>query len=58
MPYVPAPGESGPCNDPTCRDVCVIKTCDGKNEHQVIQRIADRQKKLLEVTTRNQPIVY
>lgn len=40
VPYVPAPGETGPCDDPTCRDVCVIKTCDGKNEHQVIQRIA------------------
>jgi len=39
VPYVPAPGESGPCNDPECRDVCVIKTCDGKNEHQLVQRI-------------------
>ena len=40
VPYVPAPGEAGPCNDPTCKDVCVIKTCDGKNEHQIVQRIA------------------
>ena len=39
VPYVPAPGESGPCEDPECRDVCVIKTCDGKNEHQLVQRI-------------------
>ncbi len=39
VPYVPAPGESGPCEDPECRDVCVIKTCDDKNEHQLVQRI-------------------
>ena len=39
VPYVPAPGESGPCDDPECRDVCVIKTCDDKNEHQLVQRI-------------------
>ena len=39
VPYVPAPGETGPCDDPECRDVCVIRTCDDKNEHQLIQRI-------------------
>ena len=39
VPYVPAPGESGPCEDPECRDVCVIKTCDDKNEYQLIQRV-------------------
>jgi hypothetical protein len=39
VPYVPAPGESGPCGDAECKDVCVIKTCDGKNEYQLIQRI-------------------
>jgi len=43
VPYVPAPGESGPCDDPTCRDVCVIKTCDEKNEHQLVQRIGTSQ---------------
>lgn len=37
VPYVPAPGESGPCDDPECRDVCVIKTCD--TEYQLVQRI-------------------
>ena len=39
VPYVPAPGESGPCEDPECRDVCVIKTCDDKNSYQLIQRV-------------------
>ena len=41
VPYVPAPGESGPCEDPECRDVCVIKTCDDKNAYQLIQRIGE-----------------
>jgi len=39
VPYVPAPGESGPCEDPECRDVCVIKTCDNKNQYQLVQRV-------------------
>lgn len=39
VPYVPAPDESGPCDDPECKDVCVIKTCNGANEYQLIQRI-------------------
>ena len=39
VPYVPAPGESGPCSDPTCKDVCVIKTCDNKNQYQLIQKV-------------------
>jgi len=43
VPYVPAPGESGPCEDPECRDVCVIKTCEGKNQYQLVQRIGASQ---------------
>jgi hypothetical protein len=43
VPYVPAPGESGPCDDPSCREVCVIETCDGKNSHQLVQRIGPNQ---------------
>jgi|TARA_R110000744_G_scaffold239302_1_gene356691 hypothetical protein len=43
VPYVPAPGESGPCNDPSCKDVCVIETCDGKNSYQIVQRIGANQ---------------
>ena len=39
VPYVPAPGESGPCEDPECRDVCVIKTCDDKNSYQLVQKV-------------------
>ena len=37
VPYVPAPGESGPCEDPTCKEVCVIKTCNDTNQHQLVQ---------------------
>ena len=36
---LPAPGESGPCEDPECRDVCVIKTCDDKNSYQLVQKV-------------------
>lgn len=43
VPYVPAPGESGPCTDPECRDVCVIKTCDQKNEYQIVQKIGEHK---------------
>ena len=39
VPYVPAPGETGPCDDPECLDVCVIKTCDDTHQHQLIQKI-------------------
>lgn len=39
VPYVPAPNESGPCEDPGCNDVCVITTCDGANEYQIVQRV-------------------
>ncbi len=39
VPYKPAPGESGPCKDPECRDVCVIKTCNDTESHQLIQKI-------------------
>lgn len=37
VPYVPAPNESGPCSDPGCNDVCVIKTCD--TEYQLVQKV-------------------
>ena len=39
VPYVPAPGESGPCDDPSCRDVCVIKTCENKHQYQLVQKV-------------------
>ena len=39
VPYVPEPGYTGPCEDPECKDVCVIQACDGDNEYQLIQRI-------------------
>jgi hypothetical protein len=49
--YVPAPdgGDIGQCDDPTCKDVCVVKTCPTKdkrgtitgydNEYMVIQYV-------------------
>jgi len=46
--YVPAPdgGDVGPCDDPTCKDVCVVKNCEGsknENEYMLIQRIGAEQ---------------
>jgi len=44
VPYVPAPGEMSPCSkDDTCKDVCVIKTCDDKKSYQLVQRIGPDQ---------------
>jgi len=44
VPYVPAPGEMSPCSkDDTCKDVCIIETCDGKQSHQIVQRIGPNQ---------------
>ena len=44
VPYVPAPTEVDNCGDsPTCKDVCVIKTCNDNNEYQLIQRIGPEQ---------------
>lgn len=39
VPYVPDPGFTGPCEDPKCNDVCVIKPCDNNPGYRVIQRI-------------------
>jgi len=44
--YVPSPQDTGPCDDPTCKDVCVVKTCEGKNQedqYMVIQYIGAQQ---------------
>ena len=42
--YVPAPGEKSPCStDDTCKNVCVIKTCDDKKSYQLVQRIGPDQ---------------
>lgn len=44
VPYVPAPSDSAPCDDETkCKDVCVVKTCDNKNEYQLVQKIGPSQ---------------
>ena len=37
--YVPSPGYTGPCDDPECKDVCVVKTCDDTEEYTLIQYI-------------------
>jgi hypothetical protein len=51
--YVPSPdgGDIGPCEDPTCKDVCVVQTCpttkDGVttygNEYMVVQYMGAEQ---------------
>ena len=44
--YVPSPNDAGPCDDPTCNDVCVVKTCTNTNqesEYMVIQNIGASQ---------------
>jgi hypothetical protein len=44
VPYVPAPGNIDPCKKAgTCKDVCVIKTCNDNNSHQLVQRIGPNQ---------------
>ena len=44
VPYVPSPGETIACQTAeTCKDVCVVKTCDGNNSHQIVQRIGPNQ---------------
>lgn len=44
VPYKPAPSEKDPCNeDDTCKDVCVIKTCNEKNEYQLVQKVGEQQ---------------
>jgi hypothetical protein len=44
VPYVPAPGEKSPCStDDTCKDVCVIKTCNDKKNYQLVQKIGPDQ---------------
>jgi hypothetical protein len=46
--YVPDPdgGDTGPCGDPTCKDVCVVKTCEGtsnESQYMVIQYVGAQQ---------------
>jgi hypothetical protein len=44
VPYVPAPSDNDACDDKTdCKDVCVVKTCNDKNEYQLVQRIGPDQ---------------
>ena len=45
VPYVPEPGYVGPCDDPECKDVCVIQACDGQSEYQLIQYIGAGQRR-------------
>lgn len=39
VPYVPDPGYTGPCDDPTCKDVCVITPCGPESSYQVVQKV-------------------
>jgi len=44
VPYVPSPGDAAPCDqESNCKDVCVVKTCNNKNEYQIVQRIGPAQ---------------
>lgn len=44
VPYVPDPGYTGPCEDPTCNDVCVVQPCDDPNTaYQVIHKIGSSE---------------
>ena len=44
VPYVSIPrGEGGCEKTQTCKDVCVINTCDGNNSHQLVHRIGPNQ---------------
>ena len=36
--YIPEPGNTGPCEDPECNDVCVVQSCP-KSPFMVIQKI-------------------
>ena len=37
--WVPEPGYTGPCEDPECKEVCVITACEGEKDYMVIQRV-------------------
>jgi len=37
--YVPDPGMTGPCDDPSCNDVCTLTTCNGTNEYKLIHKV-------------------
>tara|TARA_B100000497_G_C7696427_1_gene425829 strand:+ start:6181 stop:7140 length:960 start_codon:yes stop_codon:yes gene_type:complete len=44
VPYVPAPSDKAPCStDDTCKDVCVIKTCNDTDSYQLVQRVGPSQ---------------
>jgi hypothetical protein len=36
--YVPDPGMTGPCDDPTCKDVCVLTNCGGDVEYKLVHK--------------------
>lgn len=37
--YKPDPGFTGPCEDPQCDDVCVIKPCENNDGYKLIQKV-------------------
>tara|TARA_R100001015_G_scaffold19116_2_gene14947 strand:- start:9857 stop:10750 length:894 start_codon:yes stop_codon:yes gene_type:complete len=43
--YVPNPdgGDIGPCDDPTCKDVCTVQKCDNQDGYMVIQYTGGEQ---------------
>jgi len=41
--YVPDPGMTGPCDDPTCNDVCVLTNCGGDVEYKLVQKTGESE---------------
>lgn len=41
--YVPDPGTVGPCDDPTCTDVCVLQNCGDGTEYKLVQKTGETQ---------------
>ncbi len=41
--YTPDPGTTGPCDDPTCKDVCVLQNCPDGTSYKLVQKTGDSQ---------------
>ena len=41
--YVPAPGKTGPCEDASCNDVCVIKDCPDGTGYKLVHQTSSAE---------------
>ena len=41
--YVPDPGKTGPCEDPSCKDVCVISDCPDGGGYKLVHKVGSSQ---------------